>query len=85
MPLLMICEILGVFVNILTAAGKYPLQACQNLLLQIQMQLSKKRKSFSNSLFHFWNFHHFKHFEKKKMMVITYVFPKLKTAKDAIR
>ena len=66
MPLLMICEILGVFVNILTAAGKYPLQACQNLLLQIQMHLSKKRKSFSNSLFHFWNFHQILNILKKK-------------------
>ena len=40
---LMLGEILGVFVNTLTADGKYPVQGCENLQLPIQMQLSKKR------------------------------------------
>ena len=33
-------EILGVFVNILTPVGKYPVQDSENLLLPIQMELS---------------------------------------------
>ena len=37
---LLICEVLGVFVNTLTDNGKYSLQDCENLRLPIQMQLS---------------------------------------------
>ena len=44
---LVLGEILGVFVNTLTADGKYPLQYCQNLQLPIEMQLSEKLKTFS--------------------------------------
>ena len=44
---LVLGEILRVFVNTLTADGKYPVQECQNLQLPIEMQLSEKRKSFS--------------------------------------
>ena len=40
-------EVLVVFVNRLTADGKYPVQDCENLQLPIQMQLSEKRKTFS--------------------------------------
>ena len=40
-------EILGVFVNILTGDGKSNVQDCKNLQLPIQMQLSGKRKTFS--------------------------------------
>ena len=43
----MLGVILGVFVNTLTADGVYPVQDCENLQLQIQMQLSEKRKAFS--------------------------------------
>ena len=42
----MLGEVLGVFVNILTADDKYPLQDCENLQLPIEMQLSEKRKLF---------------------------------------
>ena len=35
------------FVNTLTADGKYPVQYCRNLQLPTQMQLSEKRKIFS--------------------------------------
>ena len=47
MSSLVIGEILGVFVNPLTADGKYLLQYCQNLQLPIKMQLSEKLKTFS--------------------------------------
>ena len=39
---LVLGEILGVFVNTLTADEKYRVQDCENLPLPIQMQLSKK-------------------------------------------
>ena len=42
MSILVIGEVLGVFVNTLTADDKYRVQDCENLLLPIQMQLSKK-------------------------------------------
>ena len=37
---LVLCKMLGLSVNILTADGKYFVQYCENLPLQIQMQLS---------------------------------------------
>ena len=39
-------EILGVFVNTLTADGKCPVEDLENLPLPIQMHLSGKRKTF---------------------------------------
>ena len=39
-------EILGVFVNTLTADGMYPVHECKNFTLPIQMQLPQQRKSF---------------------------------------
>ena len=44
-------EVLLVFVKIWTADGKYPVQDCDNLQLPIQMQLSEKRKTFSQFFF----------------------------------
>ena len=44
---LVLDEKLGVFVNTLTADGKYPVQVCENLQVPIQMQLSEKRETFS--------------------------------------
>ena len=44
---LVLGEILGVFLNTLTDDAKYPVQDCENLQLPIQMQLSEKRKTFS--------------------------------------
>ena len=40
-------EIIGVFVNTLTADYKYPVPDYENLQFLIQMQLSLKRKTFS--------------------------------------
>ena len=58
--------LLGVFVNTLTAAGKNPVQDCENLELTIQMQVSQKLKAFSQLFVSFlesaWNL---KHFEKE--------------------
>ena len=66
MSLLVICEILGHFVNTLTADDKYYLRNSEKLLKPIQMQLSKKLTKFS-WLFgpHMKSTSNFKHFEKK--------------------
>ena len=46
MSLLVICEILGLFVNTFTADEKYFLCNSENLPEPIQIQLSKKEKTF---------------------------------------
>ena len=59
-------EIFRVFLNTLTAEHKYPVQDCQNLQLPIQMQLSEKRKTFSESFVTFQeSTSNFKQFERK--------------------
>ena len=40
-------DILVLFVNTLTSHAKYPVQDCDNLQLPLLMQLSQKRKHFS--------------------------------------
>ena len=45
--LLVICKILGLFVNTLTGDDKYSLLTMDNLTQQIEMQLSKKQKALS--------------------------------------
>ena len=47
MSSLVVEEMLCVFVNTLTADGKYRVLNCENLQLQIQMHLSVRRKTFS--------------------------------------
>ena len=85
MSVLVICEILAVVVNKLTADGKYPLRNCENLRLPIQMQLSRKQKSFSQFLIPFLESAlNFKHFDKK-MIVIANVSLKLQAVKDLVR
>ena len=63
---LVLGEILGVFVNILTTDAKYPLQDCKNLQLPIQVQLSRKRKTFSEFFVPFLQRTcNLKHFQRK--------------------
>ena len=52
---LVICKISRLFINTLSADGKYSLFNRDNLTQLIQMQLSRKEKSFSNFFVHFWN------------------------------
>ena len=62
----MICKILGLFVNPLTADDKYSVINRGNLWEDIQMQLSQKRKIFSQFFFAFSKFRfNFEHFQKK--------------------
>ena len=57
---------LGVFVNTLTADGKYLVQGCENLQLPIQMQLYEKQKTFSHIFIQFLeSTSNFEHFERK--------------------
>ena len=66
MPPLVLGEILRVFVNTLTADGKYLVQYCENLWLPIEMHLSQKWKSISELFIPFLeSTSNFKHFEEK--------------------
>ena len=66
MSLLVLGEILGVFVNTLTADVKYAGQDCKNLQLPIKMVLSGKRISFSGFFVSYLeSISNFKHFVKK--------------------
>ena len=66
MSLLVTSEIWGLFVNRLTANDTYFLRNRETLPQAIQMQLSKKEKSFSEFFASFFKFPlNFKHFEKK--------------------
>ena len=59
-------QVLVVFINRLTADGKYPVQDCENLQLAIQMQLSEKRKYFIEFFVPFLeSTSNLKHFERK--------------------
>ena len=63
---LVLGEVLVVFLNRLTADDEDPVQDCENLQIPIQIQLSEKRKTFSQ--FFFFPFleatSNFKDFEK---------------------
>ena len=62
----MICKILGLFVNILTADNKYSLLNRDNLKEPIHTQLSQKPKTFWQSFFEFSKSAlNFKHLLKK--------------------
>ena len=78
-------NILTLFVNTLTADDKYSLISRDNWMQTIQMDLSQKQNHFSQFfsaiLESAWKFKHF----QRKMTLIAYVFPKLRTPKDALR
>ena len=83
--LLVICKISRQFPNTLSADGKYSLFNRDNLTQPIQMQLSRKQKTFSEFFCAFLkSSSNFEHFEKK-MTLIADVFPKLRTRKNVNR
>ena len=51
MPLLVICEILGLFVNTVTVTDKYFVCSSENFLQPTQMEISKKQKNKLSQLF----------------------------------
>ena len=74
------------FRKTLTANDKYPVRDCENFSSPIQMNLSLNPKTFSNSFVHILESKsNFKHFEKKKMIIIATLFRKLETVKDLVR
>ena len=83
--MLVLCKILGLFVNTLSEDDKYCLLCKDNLLQPIQILLSQKQKTFSEVFSAFLkstlNFEHF----QKKINLIADVFPKLPSAKKVIR
>ena len=83
--MLVICKILGLFVNTLTDDDKYCLLYRDNLTQPIQILLSQKQKTFfqlfSTFLKSTLNLKHF----QKKMTVMADVFPKLPFLEKVIR
>ena len=71
-------DILGAFVNTVTANDQHPVQDCENLQFPIQMQ---NKKVFLNFLIHLWNLHQLLNIFEKKMIVTANVFPILQTVK----
>ena len=82
---LVICEILGVSGETLTAKQKYPVWDFENLTSPIQMELSEERKHLVNFLFNFWNLHLILNILKKKMIFVANLFLILRTGKDLVR
>ena len=79
--MLLLCKMLRLFVDTLTADDKYFLLNRDNSTKPIQIVLSEKRKTLSRFFFAFLkstlNLEHF----QKKMTLIAYAFPKLGTPK----
>ena len=83
--MLVICKISRLFPKTLSPDGKYSLLNRDNLTQPIQMQLSRKQKSFSDFFSAFlksnWHFGCL----KEKMTLIGDVFPKLQPPKNVVR
>ena len=82
--MLVLCKILGLFVNTLSEDDKYSLFYNDNLLQPIQILLSQKQKTFSQFCSGFLkstlNFEHF----EKKINLIADIFPRLPSTKIVI-
>ena len=81
MSLSLTWQLLGLLVNTLADDEKYPLLNRDNLAIPIQMQLSQKQKTFCEFFAAFLKFRlNFKYF-KQNMILIGFVFRKLRTPK----
>ena len=82
--MLVLCKILGLFVNTLSEDDMYCLLYKDNLLQPIQILLSQKQKTFSEFFSAFLkstlNSEHF----EKKINLIADIFPKLSSTKIVI-
>ena len=73
------------FLNTLTANDSYSLNSKDKWIQTIQMHLSQKQNIFSAFFLAFFESAlNFEYFQKKKMTLIAYVFPKLPTTKDVL-
>ena len=62
----MICKVLGLFANTLTAEDKYSLLNKNKLFQDLQMQLSQKQINIFRLVFAFWKLRlNFESFQKK--------------------
>ena len=78
-------KVLGLLVNTLTADDKFPLLNRDNFIHPIQMQLSQKQKKFAQFFSAVLKFKlNFEH-SQKRMTLIAYLFPKLRTPKNVVR
>ena len=77
--LLEIFEILGLFVNTLTADDEYSLCKSENLPPQLKYNFLTNKKLFPNLLFHFWNLHQIL---KCFLFFVASLFVTLRTVKD---
>ena len=83
--MLVLCKILGLFVNTLSEDDKYCLLYKDNLLQPIQIQLSQKQKTFSQFFSPFLKSTlNFAHFQTKRNLRAD-IFPKLPFPKIVIR
>ena len=83
--LLLTCLILRLLVNTLVADEKYPVLNRENLTIPIQMQLSQKRKIFSQFSAGFFKSRlNFKHFEEKDHPQRFCIF-KITDSKNSVR
>ena len=74
------------FLNIMTCDDKYSLLNRDNLRQHIQMQLQQKQKFFFQFAFSFLKSRlSFEYFQKKKMILIADLFPKLGTPKNVVK
>ena len=69
------CEILRLFINVLTADGKYSGSNMQNLPQQFQTHASQKQKIFSGFFIEFlkyaWNLEHFQKKDEYPSVIIS--------------
>ena len=83
--MLVLCRILGLFVNTLTDDDKYSLLYRDNLIQPTQILLSQKQMTFYQFFSAFLKSKlSFKHFQKK-MILIGDIFPELPSRKVVIR
>ena len=82
---LLIWKILRLFVNTFTAYDKYSILNREYLMQPIHMQLSQKEDTFSEFFDEFFKSRLNLNIFKKKMPLITNVFPKLRTSKSVVR
>ena len=81
----MIQKIQRLFFNTLTVDDKHYLLNRDNLTQPIQMQLSKKEKTFSEFFFAFLkSILNYKHLPKKQMTLIADVFPEIPAPKNIV-
>ena len=81
----MICKILGLFFNILTVDDNYSVLNRDILTEPFEIEISKKQKPFANHFLNFLNLDQILNILQKKMTLITNLFLKLATSKEAIR